>query len=616
MCGIAGIASLGDRPVTETELRNMTGRMVHRGPDDDGFVVVDNVGLGMRRLSIIDVVGGHQPLTNEGSDIFLVLNGEIYNHVELRRLLVSRGHVFRTGSDAEVVLHLYEDHGREALEHLNGMFAFALYDARRRALWVARDRLGIKPLFYVAEPERLAFASDINALRVAYPTAVEPEQVVKYLALGYTPGSETLWRGIEKLRPGHDLWLQDRKLEKNRYWSVDMATRWQGSPESAAKEFNELLVDAINLQLRSDVPLGVFLSGGLDSSAIVALASEQLTEPLRTFTVRFEGKAASDEYFAEQVSQRYGTAHEVIVMDAGAAARALDELIPHLDEPIADSAIIPAYFLSKAARTRGVTVVLNGTGGDELFGGYGRHWPARLGSPAWVAANVPLPLRRAVIAGWSQFQPDRAARATDPTHAWAAAISGLNFAAARRLLSDPCHYSLILDTIKTEHAGIEALSFGLDAVRGRMLLDLKHYLPDNILSLTDKATMAASVEGRVPLLDHRVVEFAFSLPPEMALNGGEPKGLLKRLMRDRLSRELLHRGKEGFNAPDAEWLHDDSGFDVRGELLESRTEVLDALLDSRELEDVLAKPESRRRSASLLFSLYLFNRWHRAQLSR
>jgi len=613
VCGIAGIATFNGQPVPEAELRRMTGRMVHRGPDEDGFITSGTVGLGMRRLSIIDVDGGHQPLTNEASDIFLVLNGEIYNHLELRQQLMSRGHVFRTMSDAEVVLHLYEDHGTDALTHLNGMFGFALYDSRRKALWVVRDRIGIKPLFYATTSDRLVFASDVHALRMAHPTGIDPEQVIKYLGLGYAPGVETIWRDVRKLPPAHYMWIENQKLELRRYWSVDEAGTWRGSQAAAEEELAALLSDAVRLQLRSDVPLGVFLSGGLDSSAIVSLATGQLTEPLRTFTVRFEGKKGSDQAFAQEVAQRYGTQHEVIPMDAADAARSLDELVPLLDEPIADSAIIPAYFLSKAGRERGVTVQLNGAGGDELFAGYLRHWPARMGSPAWCAEHIPAPLRRVLIAAWSSFQPDRAVRATDKTHAWAAGISGINFVAAKRLLENPAHYALMLDTIRAEHAGIQGTERGLDGVRDKMRLDLDHYLPENVLSLTDKATMATSVEGRVPLLDHRLVEFAFSLPSAIAFPEREPKGLLKRAMRGRLSEGLLNRGKEGFNAPDAVWLHDDSGFDLRGELLDSRTEILDSVLDARRLAETLAKPDLRAQSASLLFALYLFNRWYRAQ---
>jgi asparagine synthase (glutamine-hydrolysing) len=613
VCGIAGIATLNGRPVKESEIRRMTGRMMHRGPDDDGFFTEDSVGIGMRRLSIIDVSGGQQPLSNEASDCFLVLNGEIYNHVELRRQLVSRGHVFRTKSDAEVVLHLYEDHGKDALTYLNGMFAFALYDSRRRALWIARDRLGVKPLFYAMTSDRLAFASDVNALRMAHTTDVAADQVIKYLGLGYAPGVETVWRDVHKLPPAHYMWIEGRDVAIQRYWSLEDECSWSGTQAAADEELAALLGDAVNLQLRSDVPLGVFLSGGLDSSSIVALASEQLTEPLRTFTVRFEGKKGSDQHFANEVAQRYETRHEVIPMDAGDAARSLDELIPLLDEPIADSAIVPAYFLSKAGRARGMTVLLNGAGGDEVFAGYSRHWPAPVASPAWCADNVPAPLRRILVAAWSGFQPDRAARAIDPTHAWAAGISGINFVAARRLLKHPADYALMLDAIRVEHAGIDGAPRGHDGVRRKMRLDLNHYLPENVLSLTDKATMAASVEGRVPLLDHRLIEFAFALPPSIALPGNEPKGLLKRAMRGRLSEGLLGRGKEGFNAPDAVWLNDDAGFDLRGELLDSRTEILDSLLDVRALEATLASPDLRSRSSALLFALYLFNRWYRVQ---
>ena len=615
MCGIAGIMAFDGRHIALAELKAMTDRMVQRGPDDDGFFGAGCVGLGMRRLSIIDVQGGHQPIGNETGDLQLVLNGEIYNHLELRQQLVARGHVFRTASDAEVVLHLYEEQGTDALAELNGMFAFALYDARRRALWIARDRLGIKPLFYATSPDRVAFASDIRALRAAHASEVEPQQVLKYLALSYVPGSETVWRGIRKLPPAHFMWIEGRSTRVERYWPLSGIDLWRGRVEEACEQLESLLQDAIKLELRSDVPLGVFLSGGLDSSTIVALAAEQLSEPLRTFSVRFEGKASEDGNFARKIAQQYGTAHTEIPMGLPEAAAAVDELLPMLDEPLSDSALFPAYWLSKIARSQGVKVLLNGAGGDEIFGGYGRHWPARFGSPTWVAESLPTPLRRAAAGAWSAFQPHRAARARDPLFAWAASVSGVNLHAARDLLRDPADYAAVVSAIRSEYGGLERSSGTLGYAYTRMKMDLHKYLPEDVLSLTDKATMAASVEGRVPIIDHRVVEFAFSLPSEINLWGGEPKGLLKRVMGRRLPANLLRRKKEGFNAPDEIWLGNDNGFNLAGELLEARTPILDELLDPRALEAIVASPRERSRSASMLFALFLFNRWHRAQLA-
>lgn len=615
MCGIAGIVAWGGRQVATAELKAMTDRMKQRGPDDEGFVTVGSVGLGMRRLSIIDVEGGHQPLSNETGDIHLVFNGEIYNHLELRQQLAARGHVFRTASDGEVILHLYEEKGADCLADLNGMFALALYDSQRRTVWIARDRLGIKPLFYAASSRGLAFASDIKALRAAHAADVEPRQVLKYLGLSYVPGAETVWGGVQKLPPAHYLRIEGERVTLQKYWSVNGIGASPLSVEAAREQLDWLLRDAIRLQLRSDVPLGVFLSGGLDSSAIVALAAEQLTEPLRTFTISFDDKEALDSTFAADVAQRYATSHTVIRMGSVEAAAAVDELLPLMDEPLADSALLPAYVLSKAARAEGIKVLLNGAGGDEIFGGYSRHRRAPFGSPTWMADTLPGPLRRALAGGWSLFQPERAIRAGDPVLAWATGVSGVNLHTARRIFRDPADYASMVGAIRAEYPGLERRTAGLDYAHTRMNLDLQKYLPEDVLSLTDKATMAASVEGRVPLIDHRLVELAFSLPVRINLLDGEPKGLLKRVMRDRLPPELLSRKKEGFNAPDAAWLRNDRGIDLAGELLGARTSILDGLLDPKALEALLSSPEARQRSGSMLFALFVFNRWHRAQLA-
>lgn len=613
MCGIAGIMSLDGRDVATDELRAMTQRMVQRGPDDDGFTTCGSIGLGFRRLSIIDVDGGHQPLTNEAGDIQLVLNGEIYNHLELRRQLEARGHTFRTHSDAEVVLHLYEDEGTEALASLNGMFAFALMDTRSQTLWIARDRLGIKPLFYAVTKTTLVFASDVHALRAVYRTDVEVNEVLAYLALGYAPRTHSLWRGVHKLAPGHYLMVNGSGVTTHRYWRIDPARRWEGTLEEATSQLDELLIDAVRLELRSDVPLGVFLSGGVDSSAIVALAAAQVTEPLRTYTIGFDGKdGASDVRFSREVAKLYGTQHFELHMSAEDGARALDELIPLLDEPISDSGIIPAYWLAKAARADGIKVLLNGAGGDEIFGGYGRHVRAQFASPRWVADQVPALLRPLAAGAMGIVHSGRAARARHPAYAWASTVNGADLHSAGLLLRTSAQTDGVRDAILEEYAPLTDTMDGRGFTYRRMQLDLDTYLPNDVLALTDKATMAVSVEGRVPLLDHRLVEFAFSLPRKINLLDGKAKGLFKRALGSRLPHALLHRRKEGFNAPSDAWLRDGLGFNAREELLGARTPLLSELVDPGALERVLATPDARRASAPMIFSLFLLNRFLRA----
>ena len=615
MCGIAGIVELGEQRVSVAQLKSMADRMTHRGPDDDGFHAADHVGMGFRRLSIIDVEGGHQPISNETADIHLVFNGEIYNHVELRQQLIARGHRFKTASDAEVILHLYEDKGAACLADLNGMFGFALHDARKSVTWIARDRLGIKPIFYARTPTRFVFASDITALRAIVPTDVDAARVLTYLGLSYAPRTETVWRGVNKLEPGHHVWIEGRHVRIERYWSITAVGTWRGSVADAERQLEELLSDAVRLQLRADVPLGVFSSGGLDSSAIVAIAARQLAEPLRTYTINFEGKDSEDARWARKLAEQYQTAHTEIQMGPGDAGRALDRLVSRMDEPLADSALLPAYWLSQAARDRGIKVLLNGAGGDEIFGGYARHWPARIGSPAWIADTLPPALRRMVAGAWGLLQPDRGVRAADPALAWAAGVAGVELATARRLLRNSSDYDRLLDAVRAEYAGLNRPGERHRYAQDRMLLDLETYLPNDVLALTDKATMAASVEGRVPLLDHRLVEFAFALPPEINFAGGERKGLFKRVVGKLLPPGLLERRKEGFNAPDGVWLREGSTLDLSAELIQHRSPILDELIDPRALAAVLKSPERRHRAAGTLFALFLFNRWHRAHVT-
>lgn len=614
MCGIAGIIKFDGEPVRLDELRAMTDAMIHRGPDDDGFFHTGAVGIGMRRLSIIDVGGGHQPISNEDGTLWVVMNGEIYNFVELRRSLERRGHVFKTNSDTEVILHLYEEKGVQALHDLNGMFGFALWDGRRRALWVVRDRLGIKPLFYSHTPERLVFASDVGAVRAIVPADFSRAAFLQYLALAYVPSPDTMFKGIYKLPPAHFLWVQRERVEQHCYWRVGAYATWRGSAAEAREELASILSDAVKLQLRSDVPLGIFLSGGLDSSAVAALASTQLSRSIQTLTIDFRGKGSDDARFARMVSDRHGLVYRESTVGVVEAAQALEELIPRLDEPLADSAIIPSYMLSQHARAIGLKVILTGAGGDEIFGGYARYWPSRMGSPGWVAERFSPLLRRAIGSIWQFWQPDRGLRAGDPLLSWAVGISGVSLDACSALLSAPDAFIRMRQAIAAEFAGLPAAELALGRTYGRMSIDREKYLVENVLAVNDKTTMAASVEGRVPLLDHRLVEFAFALPPEINFAGGQSKGLLREVMSGLLPGELLTRRKDGFNAPMHIWLEGKHGLNVAAELLDSPSGPLGELVAPKALETLLRNPRRRRAAANTLFALFIFNRWYKSHV--
>ncbi|MDP3682462.1 MAG: asparagine synthase (glutamine-hydrolyzing) [Ignavibacteria bacterium] len=615
MCGIAGIYRFDKRQISESDIKKMTNSMIHRGPDDDGIFVEGALGIGMRRLSIIDVEGGHQPLTNEEGNLHLVMNGEIYNYIELRAELTAKGHKFSTGSDAEVILHLYEDKGFGALEELNGMFAFALYDSNDHSLWVARDRLGIKPLFFVKTSEYFAFSSDIKSLRTQYPSFVSWERTIEYLTLGYIPEEQTMWDGISKLLPGNHAKINSYgEVKISPYWSINNFGTWHGSLNEAEEQLENLLNDAVKLQLRTDVPFGAFLSGGIDSSAIVAIASGQLREPLKTFTMDFEGKESSgDSFFAKQVSARYATEHFNLKMTSQDAMKALDELLGIIDEPLGDSALIPVYSLSKFAREQGVKVLLNGAGGDEIFGGYARHWKPRFPTPAWVSENVPQPFRTVLAKTWSVFQPQRGIRASDPRISWGVSISGVDINALSDIIKHNNTFGEISRTLFKEHSALAEPDTNINSSSyQRLLMDIKNYLPDNILSLTDKATMAASVEGRVPLLDHRLVEFAFALPHKTNLLDS-PKGLFKKVAGKWLPQELFNRKKEGFNPPDQGWFGQSLTSMISDELLGNPGEILRNMIELGKLEKLLKDPKRTKHAATTLYSLYLFNKWHRKQ---
>lgn len=610
MCGIAGIFNFNGQSVRQEQLSAMTDRMVERGPDDAGFYMSGSVGLGFRRLSIIDVAGGHQPLSNEDGTLQLVFNGEIYNHIELRGKLIARGHTFRTKSDAEVLLHLYEEKGEKALDDLNGMFAFALFDHQKNAIWIARDRLGIKPLFYASTPTEFVFASDIRALRAAFPTEIDSQAVLKYLALAYVPGTDSMWRQVKKLEPAHYLWVScDGTIKCERYWSLGPAGMWRGSLPEAKEQLNALLLNAIALQMRSDVPVGIFLSGGVDSSAIVSYAAQLTKEPLRTYTIDFAEKGSSDAKYAQLVADRYSTSHVELKMDATGAMLAIDDLLKRMDEPIADSAIFPAYLLSRTAQRQGVKVLLNGAGGDEIFGGYARHFPPRLGSPAWVAEELPSPLRGAISGLMKLIQPNRGMRANNPMFAWAGCVSGVDMHTCKNLLRKDVDFEQLTAAIKEEYSEIADSKNRASYSYDRMAMDLKTYLPGDVLSLTDKASMAASVECRVPLLDHRLVEFAFSLPSDINLLGGNPKGLFKEVLASSLPAELLNRKKEGFNAPIGQWMQAHGALRLEDEFSAGFAPVIDELIDSKALNALFANRTKSRHASETLFSIFLLNRW-------
>ena len=592
MCGICGIVALEPqaRMPSPEVIRAMTDILRHRGPDDEGFHLDAGAALGHRRLSIIDLAGGHQPIANEDETRFIVFNGEIYNHREVREYLEKKGHRYRTASDTETILHLVEEEGIEGLNRMNGMWGFAVWDAPRRRLLLARDRLGIKPVYYARVGNLLLFASEIKSLIASglVPTDLDPAALASYLDLLYVPSPRTIFAGIRKLPPGHALVADATGVRVERYWNPAFTLERVPEFPEAAERVRDLLADAVNVRLLSEVPLGAFLSGGIDSSLVVGLMSRIMDRPVQTFTVGFQGEGWYDESGeAEAVARHFATDHHALQVTSLDLPATLEETVPALDEPMCDPASIPTYLLSRYAR-RWVTVALTGEGADELFGGYDKYRFEQLLSALgpWVhlagKAGAMLPLSRL---------PERARRAVE-----AAALEG----PARQLrLRSTFAWEESARLLRTrrdglDDAGREALEEAArsypshDRLNRIFFQDLRTYMQDDLLMKIDKMSMLASLEARVPFLDYRLVEFVFSLPSSYKLRGGKGKRLLRAAFPDFLPERTLKRRKHGFMLPIGRWLRHDLR-DYVHDLFASSQDPFYDHLDRKEVERILSQ---------------------------
>ncbi len=621
MCGIVGAVHLTGAEPTPELLRRMTATLRHRGPDDEGVWTGGAVGLGMRRLAVIDLSPrAAQPMANEDGSLRLVFNGEIYNFQALRAELEARGHVFRSGGDAETVLHLYEQHGTDCLRFLRGMFAFALWDEDRRSLFLARDRLGKKPLVYYQDDAVFLFASEPKAL-LQHPRVraeADPEALHHFLAWGYVPAPRSAFRGIRKLPPAHFLVVRAGQASLARYWSLRYTPKRTEDEATLAEELEARLAEAVRLRLISDVPLGALLSGGVDSSTVVALARRFTSGPLSTFSVGFEQPEYDELEHARAVARHLATDHHQVVVKPD-VVRLLPRLVWHYGEPFADSSAVPTMALCESARDL-VTVALSGDGGDEAFLGYDRYRAARLAE--WPD-RMPLAVRRA-LAGAAGRLP--AASPKSRTTRLRRFLETLPLDPRRRyarwmaVLDEPARRDLYTTDFAARVAGIDPvrdLEVAWEAsdaptfVEAAAHVDVTRYLPDDLLVKMDIASMAASLEVRSPFLDHEVVEFAARLPAGMKLRGLAAKHLLKRVMRDALPPGILRRPKMGFGAPIEHWL--------RHEL---RATAFDLLLDARARDRGYFRPEVVRRYLEdhvggraarhqALWSLLVLEAWHR-----
>lgn len=626
MCGIHGLVQLDGSPVQPGWLTAMGDVTVHRGPDDEGQHIDGNCGIAMRRLSIIDLAGGHQPISTADGLLTVVCNGEIYNYRELRTELQALGHRFKTASDSETLLHGYAAWGDEVVQRLNGMFDFALWDARRRRLLIGRDRLGVKPLYVLQDGRRLAFATEAKALLKLPGVSVEinREALGDYLHLGYVPSPLSMFRGIRKLPPATLLAVEGGQVRQWCWWSMPARIDRACTEPDWVRRIGQGIDRAVEMQMVSDVPIGAFLSGGVDSSAVVAAMARHSARPIRTYAIGFEGGAAEQLYnelpYARRVAELFGTEHQEIVVKPD-VVRLLPRLLWHLDEPIADSAFITTYLVSEFAR-RDVKVILSGVGGDELFGGYrrylGAHYAQRFNAlPAWA--------RRVASATAARLPADR-------HHKWLnLARLAKGFVATAGMQAD-ARYRSYLQVIAREalstlllagHAphedrlGAAFAAAGQSDELNRMLaVDAATQLPDDLLMLTDKMSMAVSLECRVPLLDHDLVEMAATIPGELKVKGGRLKHLMKAALEPVLPPDILHRAKRGFGTPMGAWLKKELLAVVR-ELLSPAVVERRGLFRAEAVSALLADHEAQRSDGTdALLALLNLEVWSRIYLDR
>jgi asparagine synthase (glutamine-hydrolysing) len=616
MCGIAGIMSLEGLPIRIEDLVPMCQALVHRGPDDEGFYLGTGVALGMRRLSIIDRKTGGQPVRNEEGTVWAVFNGEIYNFRELRRDLESRGHRFRTAGDSETIVHLYEEFGARCVDRLRGMFAFAVWDERRRQLLVARDRLGIKPLYYGRARDRLVFASELKALLQlpGVDRRIRPSAVDHLFTFLTTPPEESIVEGIVKLPPGHILTASPgRAVKVERYWDVEFHPD-EGRDEAFFDgRLRELLDESVRLHMESDVPVGAFLSGGIDSSAVVATMAQVTGRPPVTFSIGFREPGFSELEHARLMARVLGSEHHELVVEPD-VLKVLDDLVWYLDEPFGDASAIPTYMVSRLAAEH-VTVVLSGDGGDELFGGYEKYLVEGR-ERRWDALLRPL---RPVLAALSRAVPPGVRGHNRLRHFSLAGQS--RYLDAGTLLRREDRRRLLLPHVMERIASVKNTATRPDRrsptddgwLSELQYLDLKTYLPLDILTKVDRMSMAHSLEARVPLLDHVLVEFAATIPPRLLIRDGVTKYLFKRALRGLVPEALLNRPKQGFAIPLGHWFRGDWSEFVPDLLLSQRSRER-GILNPVFLQELVERHRRRPGLGLELWTAISFEMWCRTFL--
>ncbi|MGA7220681.1 MAG: asparagine synthase (glutamine-hydrolyzing) [Candidatus Sulfotelmatobacter sp.] len=622
MCGIAGIVNTAfGRRIESATIQRMCRAILHRGPDDEGIFVKDCAGFGMRRLSIIDLAGGHQPVFNEDRSVWVVFNGEIYNFPQLRSELQSRGHRLTTHTDTEVIVHLYEEMGRDCVHQLRGMFAFALYDEPRRKVLIARDRMGQKPLHYAFDGKRLLFGSEIKSILAVAPelAQVDRQALRQYLLFGYIPDPATSFVAIKKLPPGHLLELEDGKLSVSQYWDLPQyGTHSPASEEECLEQLEHRLAEAVKMRLIADVPLGAFLSGGADSSTIVALMARFSSRPVKTFSIGFRQKDFDETPYARMVAQKFDTEHHELILEPDVVS-SVDTLTHSLEEPFGDASALPTYFVSCLARQH-VTVALSGDAGDEIFAGYDRYRVClRDRSFGWLPASTRRFYREYLYRLVPRSVPGRSLSYSLSLPWQERYLEDISLRPVQRQIeflskdfilpasgeSDP--YDLFRGYIEYAPAR--------DPLSRLLYLDSKTYLPADILTKVDRMSMLTSLEARSPMVDHIFLEWATGLTSEWKMRGNEQKYILRKLA-ERLGvpREVLYRPKRGFALPLVHWTRHELKGLIQTVLLEPRT-LQRGYLNPAGIRQLLDEHfRGRRNHAGRIWRLLMLELWHRNYL--
>lgn len=624
MCGICGKINRNPaQPVDKKLIHRMCDAIIHRGPDDAGYFVRQNVGLGMRRLSIIDLAGGHQPIFNEDGSIVVVLNGEIYNFPELRARLIKQGHQFKTKSDTEVIVHLYEEKGEDCVHELRGMFGFALYDIKQQRLMVARDRMGIKPIYYAFDHKKLIFGSELKSILQDSSISRDFDFFALncYFSFMNTIAPDTIFKNVRKLLPGQYFIYEKDQFRIEDYWSFAIAPERKQTEAETAEQLLELLREAVKIRLISDVPLGAFLSGGIDSSAIVALMSQVSDQPVKTFSIGFHSKTYNELGYARQIAKLFKTDHHEFMVEPDAIP-IIDDLIWYLDEPFADPSAIPTYFVSKIAREN-VTVVLTGDGGDEMFGGYSGYTVEAVLNKF---GKIPAFIRNGILKNILDFFPNTpSAKLNEEKIRISRILSRVDMPPADRFFSrhhvfdnetkNQLYSTDFMHSLNGEFNITDRLLSYIDfpkhqnSINQMLYLDTHLYLPNDMLVKVDRMSMANSLEARVPLLDHILVEYIASISSKQKVKGTTTKYILKKTMASLLPHEILYRKKQGFNVPLNEWFRNDLVNLASSVLFDSKC-TNRGLLKKAKIENILNTHKKKEKDLSFqIWSLIVFEKW-------